>query len=82
MCVCDTVFQQDFYIPNSPEAINQTLRTALINTRKEFQRKIKVLQQKQRRTVQYVEKLKSILAAVKKKYGLDTLQLNFLNDIK
>ncbi|XP_020292834.1 uncharacterized protein LOC109859225 [Pseudomyrmex gracilis] len=76
------VSQQDFCMPNSPEAINQTLRTALVNTRKEFQRKIRALQQKQRRTVQYVERLKSILAAVKKKYGLDALQLNFLKDIK
>ncbi|XP_025162966.1 uncharacterized protein LOC112590490 isoform X2 [Harpegnathos saltator] len=64
---------------NTPR--KQSLRTALMYTRKEFQKKIKMLQQKQRRTIKCVAKLKDVLTCLKKKNLLNAEQLDVLKDL-
>jgi len=50
-----------------------------MKTRKEFQKKIKILKQKQRRTAKCFAKLKEVLASLKKKNLLDAQQLDIKN---
>jgi len=52
-----------------------------MKTRKEFQKKIKILKQKQRRTAKCFAKLKEVLASLKKKNLLDAQQLDILKDL-
>lgn len=64
---------------NSPR--KQMLRSALDNIKKAYRKKIKILQQKQRRSVKSIARLKDILAALRRKNLLDTQQLDVLKDI-
>jgi len=64
---------------NTPR--KQMLRAMLMKTRKEFQKKIKILKQKQRRTAKCFAKLKEVLASLKKKNLLDAQQLDILKDL-
>lgn len=59
----------------------RVLRTALFNTRKDFNKKIKCLQQKYRRATKEIANLKNELVSSKKKHFLDSQQLDILNDI-
>jgi len=57
------------------------LRTALDNTKEDFKKKIKCLQQKYRRSTKCIANLKNILASLQKKHLLDPQQLDILNNI-
>ncbi|XP_025270805.1 THAP domain-containing protein 2-like isoform X2 [Camponotus floridanus] len=66
-------------LKNTPR--KQILETALINVRKNFIKKIRSLQQKQRRSAKCIANLKNVLTSLKKKNFRDSQQLDILNNI-
>lgn len=64
---------------NTPR--KQLMRTVIANLRKDFQTKIKILRQKERRTTKCVAKLKTVLESLKTKNLLNAEQLDVLKDM-
>lgn len=64
---------------NSPR--KKILRNALNNMKRTYRKKIKILQQKQRRSAKSIARLKDVLAALRQKNLLDTQQLDVLKDL-
>lgn len=79
---CNTPCQ----LTNCPDLLDDTprkrmLKTVLKNTREQYKKKIKILQQKQRRSTKRIAKLKDILTSLKQKNLLNTEQLDVLKDL-
>ncbi|XP_032665082.1 uncharacterized protein LOC116841367 isoform X2 [Odontomachus brunneus] len=64
---------------NTPR--KQMLRNALMHMKKEFRKKLQIVQQKQQRTMKYVAKMKDILTSLRNKNLLNAEQLDVLKDL-
>ncbi|XP_039311859.1 uncharacterized protein LOC113005537 isoform X1 [Solenopsis invicta] len=80
---CSTPHRQ---LNNRPDSLDDTprkrmLRTVLKNTRERYKKKVKILQQKQRRSTKRIATLKEILKSLKQKNLLNAEQVDVLKDL-